>query len=390
MTLAGAWRTWTKTLPTGALTVEFITASGRRDNNGGAGYVILSNSASINNSQVNYSHPDNGDITPPQVAITAPAAGTVNDTVAVTATASDNTGVVKVDFLVNGTLAVADATAPYGFSWNTTAVSNGSCTLTAIAYDAAGNSATNSRTVTVQNGNPDQAPAVASVTVPSGAVSGSVTMSAVASDDKGIVSVAFYVGTNLAGTATSAPYSVLFNTTLLADGQYTVRAVATDTIGQTGENTATLQIQNGQVLTKKVHYKTAWATAYIHYNNGSWTTAPGEQMAADGNGWFSKTVSSMGSLEFVFNNGASTWDNNYGTNYITTLSEVWIKDHVAYDHDPENNTNAVAVTVHYKTSWTTVNMHYNGGEGWTTAPGVQMDSYRPAGTGRPSNGRRLR
>src|SRR6266850_756005 len=81
------------------------------------------------------------DTTPPTVSITSPASGTiVGGTIGVTASASDNVGVVGVQFLLDGLNAGAEVTAaPYSVSWNTTTASNGSHSLTAAARDAAGN-----------------------------------------------------------------------------------------------------------------------------------------------------------------------------------------------------------------------------------------------------------
>ncbi|MFP2926236.1 PHB depolymerase family esterase [Pyxidicoccus sp. 3LG] len=94
-----------------------------------------------------------GDTTPPTVNVTAPASGaTVSGTVTVTASASDNVGVTRVEFLVDGSVVGSDSAAPYELAWNTTSVGNGAHTLGARAYDAAGNQATDSDTsVTVSN-----------------------------------------------------------------------------------------------------------------------------------------------------------------------------------------------------------------------------------------------
>jgi hypothetical protein len=92
------------------------------------------------------------DTTAPSVSLTAPAQNsTVSGAVNVTANASDNTGVSKVEFYDNSTIISTATTAPYSVSWNTAGVSNGTHTLTAKAYDAAGNNATSGYTVTVQN-----------------------------------------------------------------------------------------------------------------------------------------------------------------------------------------------------------------------------------------------
>ena len=57
----------------------------------------------------------NSDITPPVVAITSPANGTVDLTgaVAITATATDSAGIEAVFFVLDGALLSQDLTAPY-------------------------------------------------------------------------------------------------------------------------------------------------------------------------------------------------------------------------------------------------------------------------------------
>jgi hypothetical protein len=94
------------------------------------------------------------DTTPPDVALTAPEDGaTVSGTITVSATATDDTGVVGVQFRLNGnTLGTEDTTEPFSISWDTTTVANDDYTLTATARDAAGNTTTSSPiTITVSN-----------------------------------------------------------------------------------------------------------------------------------------------------------------------------------------------------------------------------------------------
>jgi poly(hydroxyalkanoate) depolymerase family esterase len=94
-----------------------------------------------------------GDTTPPTVSITSPASGaTVSGALAVNATASDNTGVTRVDVLVDGAVAGSDTTAPYSVTIDTTKLGNGSHAISARAFDAANNAGTSATvTVTVQN-----------------------------------------------------------------------------------------------------------------------------------------------------------------------------------------------------------------------------------------------
>ncbi len=94
-----------------------------------------------------------GDTTAPTVSITAPSNGaTVSGTVTVSASASDNVGVDRVEFRVDGALKFTDYSAPYSFNWDTTTASNGGHTVSATAFDAAGNSNADSISVTVSNG----------------------------------------------------------------------------------------------------------------------------------------------------------------------------------------------------------------------------------------------
>lgn len=93
------------------------------------------------------------DTTPPSTTITAPLSGaTVSGTTSVTATASDNVGVTKVEFYLDNALQSTSTVSPYQWSWNTTASANGSHSLTSRAYDAAANVGTSAAvTVTVSN-----------------------------------------------------------------------------------------------------------------------------------------------------------------------------------------------------------------------------------------------
>jgi regulation of enolase protein 1 (concanavalin A-like superfamily) len=93
------------------------------------------------------------DTAPPTAAITRPAAGaTVKGVVTITASATDDVGVERVEFLVDGALVHTDTQAPFSFAWDSTAVPNGAHQLTARAADAAGNATTSSPlTIDVQN-----------------------------------------------------------------------------------------------------------------------------------------------------------------------------------------------------------------------------------------------
>jgi outer membrane protein assembly factor BamB len=93
----------------------------------------------------------------PQVSVTAPTGGTtVSGSISLSATASDNVGVVGVQFSVDGVnVGSEDTTFPYSVLWDSTTVGAGSHTITATARDAAGNRTTSTGIViTVDNSVP--------------------------------------------------------------------------------------------------------------------------------------------------------------------------------------------------------------------------------------------
>jgi len=94
------------------------------------------------------------DTTPPTTSVTAPANGaTVSGTVTISATASDNVGVTKMEIYIDGALKTSNTNlASISYSWNTTTYSNGSHAIVSKAYDAAGNVGSSTTvTVTVSN-----------------------------------------------------------------------------------------------------------------------------------------------------------------------------------------------------------------------------------------------
>ncbi len=87
------------------------------------------------------------DITPPVVSLTSPAAGsTLIGPVVVSASASDDVGVVGVQFVLDGANLGGELVAgpSYTMQWDVTTARNGKHTLSAVARDAAGNRATSS------------------------------------------------------------------------------------------------------------------------------------------------------------------------------------------------------------------------------------------------------
>src|SRR5205809_651817 len=177
--------------------------------------------------------PAAADTTPPTVSISSPANGqTISTTVTESASASDNVGVVGVQFRLDGAnRGGEDTAAPYSIPFDPTTTSNGQHTITAVARDAAGNSKTSAPvTVTVANAPPpDTTPPTVSITSPANGqtISTTVTVSANASDNVGVVGVQFRLdGANLGGEDTAAPYSIPFDPTTTSNGRSAERRVA--------------------------------------------------------------------------------------------------------------------------------------------------------------------
>lgn len=173
------------------------------------------------------------DALPPAVSLTSPTANAIiGGTVMVTATATDDLGVMSVRFALDGTpLGSEDATAPYEIAWDTSAAIDGVHTLAAIARDAAGKETSTTLRVTVTHDTTP--PTIALVRpVPGSIVSSAVMMIASAADNVGVTSVQFLVGgAPLGGPLTVAPFEMSWSTLGLANGPYVLSAVARDAAG---------------------------------------------------------------------------------------------------------------------------------------------------------------
>ena len=93
------------------------------------------------------------DTTPPSLSFSSPVSGaTVAGTITVTVSMMDNIGVTRVQYYLDGALVTVYSPPVGSFTWDSVIVGNGSHTWTAVAYDAAGNTAQAAVTFTVQNG----------------------------------------------------------------------------------------------------------------------------------------------------------------------------------------------------------------------------------------------
>ena len=130
------------------------------------------------------------------------------------------------------------------------------------------------------------APPVVTLTTPTGSLTGTVTLSAAVQDPISIAKVEFFANATSIGVATTAPYSVSWDTTKVADGQVNVTATATDVDGNVGSsaasavtvaNTAPAQVTLTQLQTQ------IFTPICSGCHTGSGTNLPGVQNLTAGN-----------------------------------------------------------------------------------------------------------
>ena len=80
-----------------------------------------------------------GDTQSPSVSLASAPPNAVAGKVSINPTYSDNVGVTKIELYVDGKIYATSSTSPFSFIWDTSQYSNGTHTVQAKAYDAAGN-----------------------------------------------------------------------------------------------------------------------------------------------------------------------------------------------------------------------------------------------------------
>jgi chitodextrinase len=184
----------------------------------------------------------------PTVSLTSQTPGaTVSGQVTLSASAQDDVGVTKVDFLVDGEVLASVSQAPYTTNWDTTILPAGSThTLSAKAHDAAGNIGS-SASVSVRVG--DTTPPSVTLSKPSNGdtVSNTVNITANATDNLQLQKVEFYVNGVLKSIATSAPYQYSWNSREVDNGTVGISATAYDTAGNKQSDTVAVTVANADI-----------------------------------------------------------------------------------------------------------------------------------------------
>ncbi len=216
------------------------------------------------------------DTTAPTVSLASTSTSvTAAGSITLNASATDNIGVSKVEFIENGAVIATSTASPYSTNISFAAANNGTHTYTAKAYDAAGNVTTsNSVTVTVNIGVPDTTAPTVSLASTSTSVTaaGSITLTATATDNVGVSKVEFYEGTTLLATKTTSPYTNSITFAAANNGTHTYTAKAYDAAGNvTTSNSVTVTVNIAATTGTKIADYTQLASvgSFVSFTNGT-------------------------------------------------------------------------------------------------------------------------
>ena len=184
----------------------------------------------------------------PVLAITNPAEGSyITSAITLSATASDVSGIAKLDFFVDGLLVSTDTSAPYSYYWNAPGVADGSHNISVVATDAVGHISIDTRNIIVARAVPPppdtSGPALSGLTLSGTAIaagstlvrSGSLAISV--SDPSGISRVEFLLDGVLLSTDTNGAdgFATYLDLGAIVDGSHTLTVRAYDSLGNFSE-----------------------------------------------------------------------------------------------------------------------------------------------------------
>lgn len=199
----------------------------------------------------------NSDTQSPTITLVKPVSNTVSGTVTISATASDNVGVTKVEFYVAGQLKAtqgASSGTAYNFNWDTTQIKNATYSVAVKAYDAAGNPpGTNDGVYIVQNADTQNPTVPGSVTARATAASAVNPLFvlvnwAKSTDDVAVASYRIWrtapgANADIAGTVLEANSANGFTDKNVAPNtSYDYQVEAIDTSGKTSGKSAAVRV----------------------------------------------------------------------------------------------------------------------------------------------------
>ncbi len=175
--------------------------------------------------------PPTPDVTPPKVNLSSSSNNVITaGSIKLTATASDEVGISRVEFYEGATKLGEDITAPYEQTIDFNLTNNGTKTYTAKAFDAANNSASSDPATTVTVNIPDTTPPTIKLSSDASNVvtASTIKLTAVATDNVGVTKVVFFEGTTKIGEDTTAPFEQKVDFLITNNGSKTFTAKAFD------------------------------------------------------------------------------------------------------------------------------------------------------------------
>lgn len=226
------------------------------------------------------------DATPPSIPTNLAAPTVTTSTVGLSWTSStDNVGVAGYKIYRGGVQVGTSTTTSF---MNSGLTANTTYSYTVSAYDAAGNNSAQSTPLSITTSLvPDTAPPTASLISPANnaTVSGTISVSATAVDNVGVVKVEFYLDGVLQQTDTASPYTWSWNTNSAANGTHTLFVKAYDAAGNIGSSAIVMVTVSNIAQT---------LTASLAISNESGTVPLTVSFTADAGG------TAQGTLNYIF------------------------------------------------------------------------------------------
>jgi hypothetical protein len=296
------------------------------------------------------------DATAPVVSITSPKTGaTVAGAVSVTVTATDNIAVASVSLSVDGVAISTSSSAPFTNTWNSATVANGSHTITVTAKDAAGNKASASVQVSVNNVTVGDITApVVSISSPGDGTSydanTTISINSAASDNVGISSLSLSIDGTVVSTSTSSSFSYAWNTGTAGSGVHSITATAKDAAGNQSVKSVSVTINT--VVIEPTPVSGIRLNMPPVLNQGSegscvafaigYAARSAEQFYRTGASSYSNSINTF-SPEFLYNQIKFSTDCNSGAAMQTALDFIKLNGICTYQSMPYSSTNGCSL-----------------------------------------------
>lgn len=164
--------------------------------------------------------------------------------------------------------------------------------------------------------------------------------------------------------------------------EYTITLTGVGSDGNTVTKTyTTKKTEQGVGTTIYFEKPSTWSdsiNAYVYDESGTTVKEvkawPGTAMTKESSGLYSLTFTEEYSVPLVIFN--DTVNQSPGAK----LKGFAVENNATYDINGKKDTSTHSMTIYYKTSWSTANIHYKIGTGtWTTSPGVAMSNSKVNG-----------